>query len=71
MEYSGAGGKLIHKKKQKQKISWHCPFKVADNSFEIWSITIYKLCYAFFQRDMDGFFVKAYKINQYLNYRYQ
>jgi hypothetical protein len=28
MEYSGAGGKLIHEKNQKQKISWHCPFKV-------------------------------------------
>ena len=27
MWYSGAGGKLIHKKNQKQKISWHCPFK--------------------------------------------
>ncbi len=27
-EYSGAGGKLIHEKNQKQKISWHCPFKV-------------------------------------------
>ncbi len=27
MEYSGAGGKLIHEKNQKQKISWHCPFK--------------------------------------------
>jgi hypothetical protein len=26
MEYSGAG-KLIHEKNQKQKISWHCPFK--------------------------------------------
>ncbi len=26
-EYSGAGGKLIHQKNQKQKISWHCPFK--------------------------------------------
>ncbi len=26
MEYSGAGGKLIHEKNQKQKISWHCPF---------------------------------------------
>ncbi len=25
MGYSGAGGKLIHKKNQKQKISWHCP----------------------------------------------
>ncbi len=27
MEDSGAGGKLIHEKNQKQKISWHCPFK--------------------------------------------
>ncbi len=24
--YSGAWGKLIHEKNQKQKISWHCPF---------------------------------------------
>ncbi len=28
MENSGAGGKLIHEKNQKQKISWHCHFKV-------------------------------------------
>ncbi len=27
MEYSGAGGTLIHEKNQKQEISWHCPFK--------------------------------------------
>ncbi len=27
MQYSGAGGKLIHQKNQKQKILWHCPFK--------------------------------------------
>ncbi len=27
MEYSGAGGKLIHEKNQSKKISWHCPFK--------------------------------------------
>jgi hypothetical protein len=27
MEFSGAGGKLIHEKNQKQKISWQCPFK--------------------------------------------
>jgi hypothetical protein len=32
MEYSGAGGKLIHEKNQKQKISWHCPFKVFDHN---------------------------------------
>jgi hypothetical protein len=24
----GAWGKLIHEKKQKSKISWHCPFKL-------------------------------------------
>ncbi len=27
MEHSGAVEKLIHEKNQKQKISWHCPFK--------------------------------------------
>jgi hypothetical protein len=27
MGHSGAGGKMIHKKSQKQKISLHCPFK--------------------------------------------
>jgi hypothetical protein len=27
MIYSRAWGKLIHEKKQKQKILWHCPFK--------------------------------------------
>ncbi len=40
MEYSGAGGKLIHEKNQKQKISWHCPFKLRISSqiFEkIWN----------------------------------
>ncbi len=26
MVLSGAWGKLIHEKNQKQKISWHCPF---------------------------------------------
>ncbi len=26
MEYSGAGGKLIIEKNQKQKILWYCPF---------------------------------------------
>ncbi len=26
MEYSGAGGKLIHEKNQKQKNSRRCPF---------------------------------------------
>jgi hypothetical protein len=32
MGYSGAGGKLIHEKNQKQKISWHCPFKLRRKS---------------------------------------
>ncbi len=32
MEYSGAGGKLIHEKNQKQKILWHCPFKLHGTS---------------------------------------
>ncbi len=27
MLLSGAWGKVIHEKNQKQKISWHCPFK--------------------------------------------
>jgi hypothetical protein len=35
MEYSGAGGKLIHEKNQKQKISWHCPFKRFTNSVSV------------------------------------
>ncbi len=35
MGYSGAGGKLIHEKNQKQKISWHCPFK--PNPHARWS----------------------------------
>jgi hypothetical protein len=30
MQYSGAGKKLIHQKNQKQKISWHCPFKLSQ-----------------------------------------
>ncbi len=26
--FSGAWGKMIHEKNLKQKISWHCPFKL-------------------------------------------
>ncbi len=29
MGYSGAGGKLIHEKNQKQKILWQCPFNAS------------------------------------------
>ncbi len=32
MGYSGAGGKLIHEKNLKQKISWHCPFNYGVRS---------------------------------------
>ncbi len=28
----GGGGKLIHEKNQKQKISWHCPFNKHGNT---------------------------------------
>ncbi len=34
MQYSGAGGKLIHQKNQKQKISWHCPFNTSGRKEE-------------------------------------
>ena len=35
MEYSGAGGELIHEKNQKQKISWHCPFNESSSNFTL------------------------------------
>ncbi len=35
MVYCGAGGKLIHEKNQKQKISWHCPFKWVGSVWEL------------------------------------
>ncbi len=31
MEYSAAGGKLIHEKNQKQKILWHFPYKIYNS----------------------------------------
>jgi hypothetical protein len=34
MEYFGTGGKLIHEKNQKQKISWHGPFKYITTFFK-------------------------------------
>ncbi len=34
MGYSGAGGKLIHKKTKSKKISWHCPFNVMYNLYK-------------------------------------
>ena len=35
MEYSGAGGKLIHEKYQKQKISWHWFFNGSEKIVDI------------------------------------
>ncbi len=35
MEYSEAGENLIHEKNQKQKISWHCPFKTPKFRIEM------------------------------------
>ncbi len=35
MGYSGAGGKLIDEKNQKQKISWHFPFNPDPTSNRI------------------------------------
>jgi hypothetical protein len=34
MVYSGAWGKLINEKNQKQKIWWHCPFNSGKNLFK-------------------------------------
>ncbi len=47
MEYSGAGGKLIHEKNQKQKISWHCPFnRFTFLTYHLFSMSVpqYVLC---------------------------
>ena len=56
MLYSGAGGKLIHQKNQKQKISWHRPFKVYkalfNNVFEAFNLL--KKCVAEFQLPGNG-----------------
>ncbi len=35
MVYSGAWGKLIHEKNQRQKISWHCPFKGTGSPYGV------------------------------------
>ncbi len=43
MGYSGAGGKLIHEKNHKQKISWHCPFN--NTTFQnAWKMCICAKC---------------------------
>ncbi len=56
MGYSGAGGKLIHEKNQKQKISWHCPFK----GFHLFTLMrIYngaRSCFFHFDADPDPAF---------------
>ncbi len=35
MLFSGAWGKVIHEKNLKQKISWHCPFKICLHLAEL------------------------------------
>ncbi len=52
MGYSGAGGKLIHEKNQKQKISWHCPFKGTQD----WEFFWLRFC------NLRYFFVSYVKI---------
>ncbi len=49
MGYSGAGGKLIHEKNQKQKISWHCPFNIAAATVAaaLFSATVFWFCRSF------------------------
>jgi hypothetical protein len=46
MEYSGAGGKLIHEKNQKKKISWHCPFKLSAVPLNYINPNLYKTFWA-------------------------
>jgi len=50
MGYSEAGGKLIHEKNQKQKISWHCPF----NYFMIISDTGTQWFFFLMGRDLNA-----------------
>ena len=38
MGYSGAGEKLIDEKNQKQKISWHCPFKYFNHKQRFYAL---------------------------------
>ncbi len=56
MGYSGAGGKLIHEKNQKQKISWHCPFK-KKVSYSIVPVQFYN--------DSCGKYIAARKVQNY------
>jgi hypothetical protein len=43
MLFSGAGGKMIHEKNLKQKISRHCPFKVTGSLVEYLLLEAYKI----------------------------
>ncbi len=61
MEYSEAGGKLIHEKNQKQKISWHCPFNYLATwiwiriqfRIQVWILTVYEICIKKFQEKVS------------------
>ncbi len=50
IEYSGAGGKLIHEKNQKQKISWHCPFKM------LMQLYLHTLSYVWVHNNSFGYY---------------
>ncbi len=50
MGYAGAGGKLIHEKNQKQKISWHCPFNMCLCS---WRPYMQFLIFFFFYQNIN------------------
>ncbi len=63
MVYSGAWGKLIHEKNQKQKISWHCPFK--------WSCTAKKenKIFLIYKEILMGSVAKAHLRKGFLIYK--
>jgi len=65
MEYSGAGGKLIHDKNQKQKISWHCPFNT-QRDFSENKTGQYTLLCSIFSKTVT---VKSYTIWRYCPFK--
>ncbi len=62
-EYSGAGGKLIHEKNQKQKISWHCPFNARS------ICTINQLCVSQIQESQHLYLVSMHagEVSSFIN----
>ncbi len=75
--YSGAGGKLIDEKNQKQKISWHCPFnkiyKYVLTTFWIYFVHIWiciprKIMKSQFFHKYEGGGVAAPSLPQFTNW---